>query len=252
MIDETTETSELRSHAQMMLWDRHVGDELFRLASENASQGITVLKGNRVDAFKWFYDAWREGVSTTETAPFTDAALFAAMPPPDNLPQQISMLVDFSGFSLDQAALIVDVSETEARKALEIGRVQNRLDPARGYRAVLLEDEYLIGQELTTLLTEAGIQEVVLTRTPEAVLDAARQNLPDIVIADYRLGEGKVGTEIILPLREISEAPIGFVTAFPHDVLKDPELAPDFLIRKPFRQEAIAAAIGHWLGDWRE
>lgn len=243
------EEAELRHHARVMLWDRDVGDELFRLASERAELSQNVSDNQRLEAFKRFYRAWRDGVSVADAPLFTDAALFSALPGPDDLPRQILMLVDFAGFPIDQAAEIVGVDSTEAARALELGRERNRLDPAMGCKALIIEDEFLIAEELSGLAKRAGIAEVHLARSVEQAVKSAETTLPDIIFADFRLKDGETGVEAVEPLRELTGAPVGFVTAYPHSVLKESVIPPDFLIEKPFRAEAITAIIGHWLVD---
>ena len=243
----SNEQAELRHHARVMLWDRDVGDELFRLASDRAAFGVPATDNQRMEAFKRFYQAWREGVSTVGAPLFTDAALFSALPGPDNVPRQVLMLVDFAGFPLNQAAEIMGIDPTAAEEALRVGRGQNRLDPAMGCKALIIEDEFLIAEELSALAKRAGIAEVYLARTVEQAILYAQDHLPDIVFADFRLKDGETGVDAIEPLRELCAAPVGFVTAYPHSVLKHSVIPPDFLIQKPFRPEAISAIIGHWL-----
>lgn len=243
------EEAELRHLARVMLWDRDVGDELFRLASERADLDQTVSDNQRMEAFKRFYRAWREGVSVVGAPLFTDAALFSALPGPDDVPRQILMLVDFVGFPVDQAADIVGVGRVAANEALDVGRKQNRLDPAMGCKALIIEDEFLIAEELSALAKRAGIAEVTLARTVDQAISSAQENLPDIIFADFRLKDGETGVDAVEPLREMTGAPVGFVTAYPHSVLRESVIPPDFLIQKPFRPEAITAIIGHWLVD---
>ncbi|WPZ35002.1 response regulator [Thalassobaculum sp. OXR-137] len=243
----SNEQAELRHHARVMLWDRDVGDELFRLATDQVTQGQTVVDNQRMDAFRRFYRAWRDGVSTVGAPLFTDAALFSALPGPDNVPRQILMLSDFAGFPIDQAAEIVGIDRDAAEKALAAGRAQNRVDPAMGCKALIIEDEFLIAEELSALCKRAGIAEVYLARTVDQALSAAQDHLPDIIFADFRLKDGETGVEAIEPLRDLTGAPVGFVTAYPHSVLKHSVIPPDFLIQKPFRPEAVTAIIGHWL-----
>ncbi len=243
----SNEQAELRHHARVMLWDRDVGDELFRLATDRAAQGDALADNQRVEAFKRFYQAWRDGVSTVGAPLFTDAALFSALPGPDNLPRQVLMLVDFAGFQLDQAAEIMGIERVTAETALARGRSLNRVDPAMGCKALIIEDEFLIAEELSALAKRAGIAEVYLARTVEQAIQLAQDHLPDIIFADFRLKDGETGVDAIEPLREFSGAPVGFVTAYPHSVLKHSVIPPDFLIQKPFRPEAVTAIIGHWL-----
>lgn len=156
------EDAELRLHARLMLWDREVGDELFRLAQDNASRGEHV--------------------------------------------------------SADGKALII-------------------------------EDEYVIGEELRALALRAGIAKVELVPRIDQALSLVKTNVFDIIFIHYCPRDRETDLHAISQLREASGAQAGFITAYPQLILRLTNFLPDFLIQKPIRPEAVIALIGHWLAD---
>ncbi|KAA0583211.1 response regulator [Azospirillum sp. B21] len=83
------------------------------------------------------------------------------------------------------------------------GGVDRRPVIDRPRLAVLVDDDAVVLLGLQTVLTEWGFR-VVAADGPDRAMDRleALDRAPDIVIADYRLREGRVGTEVIRRVRE--------------------------------------------------
>jgi CheY-like chemotaxis protein len=79
---------------------------------------------------------------------------------------------------------------------------QNRL-------AVVIDDDVMVLESLEAILTEWGYQTLTAVSAEEAVARVRESNRrPDIMIADYRLGDGRTGTEAILAVRALFDHPI--------------------------------------------
>ena len=79
----------------------------------------------------------------------------------------------------------------------------------RGRLAVVVDDEVMVLDSLEAILTEWGYETRTATGAEEAVArirEVGRQ--PDIVIADYRLREGRTGVEAIRAIRALFDQPI--------------------------------------------
>ncbi|MDR6770569.1 hybrid sensor histidine kinase/response regulator [Azospirillum sp. BE72] len=83
------------------------------------------------------------------------------------------------------------------------GGVDRRPVIDRPRLAVLVDDDAVVLLGLQTVLTEWGFR-VIAADGPDRAMDRleALDRAPDIVIADYRLREGRVGTEVIRRVRE--------------------------------------------------
>ncbi|PWC32196.1 histidine kinase [Azospirillum sp. TSO22-1] len=78
-----------------------------------------------------------------------------------------------------------------------------------GRFAVLVDDDAIVLMGLQAILTEWGYDVLIAGSADQAVerLEADGRR-PDIVVADYRLREGRVGTEAILRVRDLRGADI--------------------------------------------
>jgi CheY-like chemotaxis protein len=73
----------------------------------------------------------------------------------------------------------------------------------RGRFAVLVDDDAVVLLGLRTVLTEWGYTVLAAGSADQAMERlAAQERRPDILIADYRLREGRVGTEVVRRVRE--------------------------------------------------
>jgi DNA-binding response OmpR family regulator len=107
-------------------------------------------------------------------------------------------------------------------------------------RALIIEDEYLIGQALRDMLEEVGFTKFSFARSEDAaVMGANAQNI-DLITADVRLlpGDGLAAVEKICAERDI---PVLFITGYA-DELK--ERAPDaVIVQKPIKREELMSAV---------
>ena len=75
--------------------------------------------------------------------------------------------------------------------------------------AVVIDDDVMVLESLEAILTEWGYQTLTAVSAEEAVTQVRELNRrPDIVIADYRLRDGRTGTEAILAVRALFDHPI--------------------------------------------
>ena len=81
--------------------------------------------------------------------------------------------------------------------------------PGGGRFAVAVDDDVIVLLALRTMLEEWGYEVLTAASTDEAVarLRAAGRK-PDVILADYRLREGRVGTEAVVRIREIYGADV--------------------------------------------
>jgi CheY-like chemotaxis protein/DNA-directed RNA polymerase specialized sigma24 family protein len=171
----------------------------------------------------------------------TAARSLAALTPEG---RQAFFLVSVEGFTRRETAQILVVSEHRVEKLLkesgaEIGR-QIATD------ALVIEDEPLIALDLKRMLEGLG-HRVVIARTHQDALVAANATRPGLVVADIRLADGSSGLDAVNDLLGSFTMPVVFVTAFPERLATGRGPEPTFLIRKPFREEALRAIVSQVL-----
>jgi len=184
---------------------------------------------------------YRESGPSPELLGSTAARSLSALTPEG---RQAFFLVSVEGFSHGETAQILDVPERRvavllAESGAEIGR-QIATD------VLVIEDEPLIALDLQSMLEDLG-HSVVIARTHQGAISAANAKKPGLVIADIRLADGSSGLDAVNDLLRSFTVPVVFVTAFPERLATGRGPEPTFLIRKPFRAEAVRAIVSQVL-----
>jgi DNA-directed RNA polymerase specialized sigma24 family protein/CheY-like chemotaxis protein len=183
----------------------------------------------------------REMAPTAELLGGTAARSLAALTPEG---RQAFFLVSVEGFSHPETARILGIPERRvaallAQSGAEIGR-QIATD------VLVIEDEPLIALDLKLMLEGLG-HRVAIARTHQDSLTAAKVKKPGLVIADIRLADGSSGLDAVNDLLRRFTVPVVFVTAFPERLATGQGPEPTFLIRKPFREEALKGIVSQVL-----
>ncbi|WP_245636966.1 PAS domain-containing hybrid sensor histidine kinase/response regulator [Azospirillum thiophilum] len=147
--------------------------------------------------------------------------------------------------------------------ALPLGRtVERPMTPAeaatagRGRFAVVIDDDAIVLLGLETIFREWGY-EVLVAGSAEKAVEALERSgrRPDVIVADYRLREGRYGTEAISRIRGLFEG--GGGPTVPGVILTG-ETGPDCerdaaahglgIIHKPVTPRQLSLALGDLLG----
>jgi two-component system, sensor histidine kinase len=122
-----------------------------------------------------------------------------------------------------------------------------------GRLVVIIDDDPLVLETLRMTLEEFGLNVIAAPDCADAVrrLGSPRR-VPDLVLADYRLRDGKVGTEAIAAIRDAvgSRVPAIILTGelatqgdHLDQPLQDAERLGAALFRKPIRSSELLEAI---------
>jgi CheY-like chemotaxis protein len=159
--------------------------------------------------------------------------------------KQALLLTAVEEFSLAEAAEIMGLREVEVAELV----LSASADIARESRTsvLIIEDEPLIAMQLEQLVESLGhrICGTATTRGQARQVVAERQ--PGLVLADIQLADGSSGLDAVDDILAISDVPVIFITAFPERLLTGDRPEPAYLITKPFREEAVKAAISQAL-----
>jgi two-component system, response regulator PdtaR len=106
--------------------------------------------------------------------------------------------------------------------------------------ALIIEDEYLIGQSLRDMLEDLGFTSFSFARSEDAAVAGATEQKLDLITADVRLlpGDGVRAVEAICRERQV---PVVFITGYA-DELRD-RLPGAIVVQKPVKAEQLAAAV---------
>ncbi|HYG86488.1 MAG TPA: ATP-binding protein [Azospirillum sp.] len=103
----------------------------------------------------------------------------------------------------------VEVPRGVAQAELPLGEALPGGPSGKERLVLLVDDDAIVLAALRSMFQEWGYKVLVAGSTEHALerVTAAQQH-PDLVVADYRLRGGKVGTEAILKVRELTRQPI--------------------------------------------
>jgi CheY-like chemotaxis protein len=163
-----------------------------------------------------------------------------------SLPRQAFLLVAVEGFTSAETAGILEISEPDVEKLLEVAGQEIAHQVATN--VLIIEDELLIAMDLETIVTSLGhsVQEVATTKTE--ALAAVKRKKPGLILADVKLADGSSGLDAAKEIvAEGDEVPIIFITAYPEKVLTGERPEPTFLISKPFQRDTVMAIISQAL-----
>ena len=239
----------LRRYLRALNIDTVWAEEWLRLtyASQTTDEALsaTPTAAAKLQVFQDFYDDWgaRENDEPAAAQPFTDERLRSFVPNLPPVPEQILLLCDFVGFPVRDAASLLKLSEEEAAAALEEGRALTRNLPPSP--VLILEDHGLIAQDLSDIIGETGLSVIGVAASEADATRIARQNWPEVVVSDQMLENGDTGLQAVEKLRADGEFATIYVTAYPDEVLTGLDDEPAVIVAKPFKPEAIRAALGY-------
>lgn len=236
----------LRRYARALTGDQQAGDGLVRSLLETALSQPELrasLSGGRLPLYRAFAGlfAGRPAPAHVDSTDPADVRLGRIAP----LARQALLLTTIEDFTPDQAATILDLT-TEETTALAKGAVAEiARDSATS--VLIIEDEPLIAMQLEALVSTTGheIFGTAATRTQAQKLMA--DGVPGLVLADIQLADGSSGLDAVADLLAIAEVPVIFITAFPERLLTGDGPEPTWLITKPFREDAVQAAMAQAL-----
>jgi CheY-like chemotaxis protein len=118
---------------------------------------------------------------------------------------------------------------------------------------VVIDDDPMILEGMGGLLRSWGYQ-VVVAATEHAALDSLAQQgrRPDLIVCDYRLGDGRNGVQAVEHLREAFEIPALIITsgAAPAHP-QERRLSHYELMHKPVDPTALHAMLNQVLADYK-
>ena len=199
----------------------------------------------RVALYRVFAQIWNSvPVNVSEHASPTSAAERNI----ENLtprPRQAFLLTTVEGFSTDEAAAILGVSEAEIRALIDAAGREIAEQVAT--EVLIIEDEPIIAMDLEALVEGLGHQVMAVARTHREAVEAVRKRQPGLVLADIQLADGSSGLDAVNEMLAAFEVPVIFVTAYPERLLTGERPEPAFLITKPFQTDTVKAIISQAL-----
>lgn len=150
---------------------------------------------------------------------------------------------------------LIQIPETERAAPLRFGpRIvfarpgssAARGEPRAGRRVLIVEDDFLIAQQIEHGLTEAGYEVVGTASSAEEAVSLAQATTPDLVLMDIHLSGIKDGVDAALELYSKLGIRCLFATAHHDQVTRHraAAAAPIGWVAKPFVMGVLIKAVG--------
>src|SRR5258708_2779627 len=114
-----------------------------------------------------------------------------------------------------------------------------------GLRALIVEDEILIAEELRERLSRLGFSVIAAVDSAEEGIAIATRERPDLVLMDIRLSGEKDGVQAVKEIRQQVDVPIVYLTAYSDRLTLDRAKGTehDAYILKPFHRRELQSTI---------
>jgi len=121
-------------------------------------------------------------------------------------------------------------------------------------KVLIVEDEAIIAKDIENVFTKAGYKVVGSFLTGEAAIQAVDELEPDIVLMDIMLKGDMSGIQAAEVIREKSNTPVVFLTAYADEntIDKARSAVPYGYIVKPFKENEVIATIEIALNKYKE
>ncbi len=240
----------LRRYARALTGSQASGDAYVRASLEAILAGKAELTKSvppRIALYRLFHMLWS---STTGDLPFNSdgkklsvAEQRLQLLQPGN--REAILLTSVEGFSISEVAAILDWSADEVENA--VATASRTIDRELASRVLIIEDEMIIALDLENLAIELGHTVVGIANTRDEASILAREQKPDLVLADIQLADGSSGLDAASEILGDRNIPVIFITAFPECLLTGERPEPTYLIQKPFSRDTVRATIGQAL-----
>jgi CheY-like chemotaxis protein len=242
----------LRRYARALTGGQNSGDAYVRACLQAIVNEPTVIDRTvhpKVALYRLFHAIWSgtqvgsdaaiDGLSRQET---TAQQRLAAMTPES---RQALLLTTMEGFSDDDAAAVMGIDAERVQPLLADALAE--IDRQTRTRVLIIEDEPLISMDLSAIVQELGHEVAAVARTRDDAVEAAKREMPGLVLADIQLADGSSGIDAVKDILAGFNVPVIFITAFPQRLLTGERPEPTFLLTKPFDPRTVKAAISQAL-----
>ena len=155
--------------------------------------------------------------------------------------RRLYLLTALEGLSLPQAARVLQLRVGEAIERVKTARA--RVRDAMVQRVMVVEDNVLLAMELGALVAEMGHVLCGTAGNEAEALALLKMEKPTLALLDVRLADGGSGIELARRLKRVRDLRTIFVTAFDDDILARDARHLGQIVRKPFTNAGIQAAI---------
>lgn len=235
----------MRRYARLLTGDQAVGDAFVRSALEAAVSGACPIEKDlppRVALYRLFHANWKPDRPAGAASGGAPQARLSKIP---TRARQALLLTAVEGFSLRDAAIVLDVSREDIDRLLV--EAQRSIEDGLRTRVLIIEDEPVVALDIEAIVADSGHEIAGIARTHQEAVDLFHSADISLVLADIQLADGSSGIDAVNDILRDASVPVIFITAYPERLLTGERPEPTYLITKPFMPETVAATIGQVL-----
>jgi two-component system response regulator LytT len=119
------------------------------------------------------------------------------------------------------------------------------MEANKGYHILIVEDELLIAEHISTILHAAGYINTTIAMSVDKALQAINNKKPSMVLTDIALGHIQTGIDLGALLYEQFKIPFIYITSHSSTEMfsKAKHTRPNAYLVKPFKKEDLLVAI---------
>ena len=237
----------LRRFARSLTGSQPSGDAYVEAVLEALVEDSTMFDEGlpaRVALYRILIQVWDSVDINNEVAPRTavfEKRLDAMVP----RARQAFLLTTVEGFSMQEAAVILDTDMAGVRKLID--EAGKSIAEQVATSVLIIEDEPMIAMDLEALVEGLGHEVAGIARTHSEAVAAVAERRPGLVLADIQLADGSSGLEAVNEILQSITVPVIFITAYPERLLTGERPEPAFLITKPFETDTVKAVVSQAL-----
>jgi CheY-like chemotaxis protein len=146
-------------------------------------------------------------------------------------------------FTIAQIGGIIGQSGDEVAALIAVAIAEMEASVAGA--VLVIEDEAIIAMDIVDIVRGLGHRVTGTARTHKDAILLARNDRPDLILADIQLADKSSGIEAVNEiLADFPQTPVIFITAFPERMLSGERPEPAFVITKPFTEDQLRSAVG--------
>jgi len=152
------------------------------------------------------------------------------------------LLHAIEGFLYSEIGVIMQIDASEVDEL--VATAQREMAQSVTGRVMIIEDEAIIAMDISAIVHEMGHSVTGIARTRAEAVTLAAKEQPDLILADIQLADNSSGIDAVNDiLKNFSDVPVIFITAFPERLLTGKRPEPAFLITKPYAEDQVRSAV---------
>ena len=234
----------LRRYARALTGSQTLGDAAVRETLEallEAPEEWVETAPVKTELFRTFHRIWNSDM----IAPLESRGRSGVIAEFPVKRRQSLLLSTVEGFKEDEVAKILGISQSDVHSHVVAAR--SAIEDALTARVLIIEDESIIALHIKQIVENLGHEAIAIVRTRAEAVAKARDERPELVLADISLADGSSGIDAVKDILAEQTVPVIFITAFPERLLTGERPEPTYLITKPFEPETVIATIGQAL-----